>query len=311
MAAQSSLVHILDLNFLNLSGTIAAYLIPHAGGAALIECGPGSTFATLTRRLADFSLQPADITDVFVTHIHLDHAGAAGLLAKQGARIHVHPAGAPHLINPEKLLSSAQRIYGEAMDTLWGQFLPVPEDQIHRLEDREIVELDGIRIQALETPGHAVHHHAYLLNDELCFTGDIGGVRLAGAPFVRLPLPPPDIQLQDWRRSLDRLSGLLHLKTLTALVPTHFGPHRDVGQYLTALYQALDEIEQWIEAVMPADPSLEELNARFQAWEAQKAQAEGMDDRLHTAYEAANPSWMSAAGIQRYWRKHRQPAQEN
>ena len=121
----------LDLNFCGFAGAIAAYLISHAHGAVLVECGPGSTVAALwKRRCSGMGLKTGDITDVLLTHIHLDHAGAAGWLARQGARIHVHPVGAPHLINPEKLLASASRIYGDSMQTLWGDFLPVPEDHL-------------------------------------------------------------------------------------------------------------------------------------------------------------------------------------
>lgn len=297
-------IYTLDLNFLNLPGAIAAYLLPHAHGAALVECGPGSTLPALRQQLAGHGLQLSDITDVFVTHIHLDHAGAAGALAQAGARIHVHPAGAAHLLNPEKLLSSARRIYGELMDYLWGEFLPVPEDRLHIQQDDEVVEIDGLQLQVIETPGHANHHHAYLVQDT-CFTGDIGGVRLADKPFLRVPMPPPEFHLETWRLSLERLQGLCKQGAIAYLAPTHFGIYADPAWHLQALHAALDAIEDWIEAVMPGEPSLEDLNAQFLRWEEAQAQMEGMEAALHEKYEAANPSWMAAAGIQRYWRKHR------
>src|SRR5688572_8379493 len=123
-------VSILDLNFKGIPGAIASYLIPHREGVVLVEAGPGSTTDRLQARLGEEGYQLSDVTDVLLTHIHLDHAGAAGWLAGHGARIHVHPNGAGHLINPEKLITSATRIYGDSMDTLWGAFLPVPEERL-------------------------------------------------------------------------------------------------------------------------------------------------------------------------------------
>ncbi len=117
----------LDLNFQGNAGIIAAYLIPHAHGAVLIESGPGSTIPALIKALAKHGFSPNDITDVLLTHIHLDHAGAAGWLAQQGARIHVHEIGAPHMINPAKLLASARRIYLENMERLWGEDRETPQ----------------------------------------------------------------------------------------------------------------------------------------------------------------------------------------
>src|SRR5512143_2025441 len=169
-------VQTLDLNFLELAGTIAVYLIPHPHGAVLVESGPGSTLHNLKAGLESHGLKPSDISDVLLTHIHLDHAGSAGWWARQGARIHVHPVGAPHLLDPEKLLASAQRIYGDQMDRLWGEFLPVPDDRLVIIQDGDEVEIDGLCFKALDTPGHANHHYAYLFGD-VCFTGDIGGIR--------------------------------------------------------------------------------------------------------------------------------------
>ena len=155
------IVHTLDLKFQGFAGAIAVYLIPHQHGAVLIESGPGSTTAALETGLQVHGLNVGDVTDVLLTHIHLDHAGAAGWLAKKGARIHVHPVGAPHLKNPEKLLSSAARIYGDSMQSLWGDFLPVPEDQLVVHQDNEVIEIEGLRFRSLDTPGHAYHHYAY------------------------------------------------------------------------------------------------------------------------------------------------------
>lgn len=290
----------LDLNFMGVPHTIAAYLIPHAHGAVLIESGPGSTQEDLQRGLEANGFRLSDVTDVFLTHIHLDHAGAAGWLARHGARIHVHPVGAPHLANPEKLLSSASRIYGDLMDVLWGQFLPVPEAQLSPLEDRQVVTISGLEFRALDTPGHAEHHYAYRFGDVL-FTGDVAGVRLPGPAHVRLPMPPPEFHLEKWRQSLKRLES----EGVSQFAPTHFGIYSDTSWHLNALRRALDEVEAWMDQVMPLDLADEELNQRFLSWTEERSRREGLAESDLQAYETANPSWMSSSGIRRYWRKHR------
>lgn len=292
--------HTLDLNFMGVPGTIASYLIPHAHGAVLVESGPGSTIPALEDRLAAHHLSVKDITDVLLTHIHLDHAGAAGWLARQGAHIHVHPVGAPHLLDPEKLLASAARIYGDQMDTMWGEFLSVPEERLSVLQDGEEIEIEGLHFHPIDTPGHAEHHFAYLFGD-VCFTGDIGGVRLAGPRHVRLPMPPPEFHLEKWRESLKKLSQ----EDFSRIVPTHFGIFPDPDWHLSALARALNEIESWMEATLPSDQAFEELNEEFLDWTRRRSLDEGLEPELIEAYETANPSWMSTYGIKRYWQKYR------
>ncbi|NLG74513.1 MAG: MBL fold metallo-hydrolase [Chloroflexi bacterium] len=299
-------VHTLDLNFLGIPGAIAAYLFPHAHGVVLLECGPGSTLPALQKHLERLGYTPADITDVIVTHIHLDHAGASGWLARQGARVHVHPVGAPHMLNPEKLLASAGRIYGDQMDFLWGEFLPVPEERLSVVQDGDVIEVEGLRFEAIDTPGHAYHHHAYIFED-ICFTGDVGGVRLQGTEHLRVPMPPPEFDLEKWRESVQRLQRAHENGRFNSIAPTHFGIFDDAGRHLARLSHSLDEVEAWMEQVMPAEPSTEELNRQFLEWTQRRSREEGLDEELAQAYEAANPSWMSAPGIQRYWKKHRLP----
>lgn len=301
----TSTIHTLDMNFQGIPGAIAVYLLQHQGGAALVECGPGSTLPALQSGLLTYGLTPADITDVFLTHIHLDHGGAAGWLARQGARIHVHPVGAPHLINPEKLLTSAGRIYGDRMEQLWGEFLPVPEDQLHVLEDNQVVEMDGLRVQAINTPGHAYHHYAYILNDDVLFTGDIGGIRVGGIRHLRLPAVPPEFNLELWRQTILRLQSIYEQGGFQRLAPTHFGIYDDPAWHLNATLQALDEIEAWMLEVMPANPSLEDLTPAFINWAKERSLRSGVSPTLIDPLEAANPSGMSAGGIYRYWHKVR------
>jgi len=294
-------VHTIDLNFLGAAGAIATYLIPHSQGAVLIESGPGSTLNALQTGLANHGLSVSNITDVFLTHIHLDHAGAAGWLARQGARIHVHPVGAPHLRNPEKLLASAARIYGEAMESMWGAFLPIPETQLSVLHDGEVVRINGLQVQAIDTPGHADHHYVYLFED-ICFSGDIGGVRPAGSRLLRLPMPPPEFHLEKWRLSLARLKEL----GIRRIAPTHFGVFEDADWHLDAVARELDSIEAWIQANLSDISSLEELSERFLAWDSQRGRREQISS-YQRIFDAVNPAWMSPAGIYRYWRKYRNP----
>jgi glyoxylase-like metal-dependent hydrolase (beta-lactamase superfamily II) len=309
MSSQSfePLVKTLDLNFQGIHNAIAAYLIPHSGGAVLIETGPGSTIPALQAGLHAHGFSVADVTDVLLTHIHLDHAGAAGWLARQGARIHVHEVGAPHLRNPEKLLASAARIYGDQMQALWGEFLPVPEERLLVLQDGAIIEINGLCFRAVDTPGHANHHMAYIF-ESTCFSGDIGAVRMPGARHLRLPTPPPELNLELWRESQKKLQAEFEKGAFSRIAPTHFGVFNDPAWHLTALKSALDEIEQWMECSMPSEPSLQELREQFKIWSHERSLSLGMDAKTLVAYEAANPSGMSADGIYRYWHKVRNPA---
>ncbi len=290
----------LDLQFQGVPGAIAAYLIPHPEGAVLVECGPGSTIPALVKGLEQHGYQPGDVTHLLLTHIHLDHAGAAGWLASQGTQVYVHPNGAAHLVNPEKLLASATRIYGEMMGPLWGEFQPVPEEKINILEDEAEVEIGELCFRTLNTPGHASHHNVYLLGDTV-FSGDIGGIRLLEKRYLRLPLPPPDINLEAWRDSIHRIQN----EKPGRIAPIHFGIYQDANWHLGEILHALDENEAWMEEVMPKDLPIEELRRLYTEWMYRHGKAAGISEELSNKYETADPSYMSADGLQRYWNKFR------
>lgn len=298
----------LDLHFQDRPQTIAAYLLPHDDGAALVETGPDSTFSTLQARLANRGLTPADISEVLLTHIHLDHAGAAGHLARHGATIYAHEVGIPHLSDPQKLLASATRIYGDDMDRLWGDMHPVPEDQLVALEDEDMVPLGTLEATALDTPGHASHHMSYVIGD-VCFTGDVGGVRIPGETYVELPLPPPEIRLDHWRQSLTHLTAAIKHHEVTQLAPTHFGVYDDVSAHLDRLAGLIDAADEWITNV-PSDllDDDEALREAVTNWMHDLASSSGVDDEAWERYEAANPSWMAALGLKRYWKKYKAPS---
>lgn len=294
----------LDLHFQDRPQTIAAYLLPHKNGAALVETGPGSTFPMLQAQLADHGLTPADISEVLLTHIHLDHAGAAGHLAEHGATIYAHHVGTPHLADPQTLLSSAERIYGDDMNRLWGDMHPVPEGQIVALDDEDTVALGDREALTLDTPGHASHHMSYVIGD-VCFTGDVGGVRLPGERHVELPLAPPDIQLNHWRESLSRLRLATDRYDLQHLAPTHFGIYDDVSAHLDRLDGVIDAADAWTADTLPDLAEDDEaLREAVTEWMHDLAVANGVDEETWERYELANPSWMAALGLKRYWRKH-------
>jgi glyoxylase-like metal-dependent hydrolase (beta-lactamase superfamily II) len=293
------LVQTLDLEFMGFPGTIAAYLIPNQQGLTLIECGPGSTLNSLKKSLIRHGYSLEDINAVLLTHIHLDHAGSAGALSKLGADIYVHHVGAPHLLKPAKLLSSAARIYGDMMEELWGETLPVVPDRLNSLRDGQIIEIGGLRFRAIDTPGHANHHLAYIYKD-ICFSGDIGGVRLYGLSHLRLPMPPPELHLGKWRGSINRLMA----EDISIIAPTHFGMYSDPQSHLTTLNENLEITEQWITHTMQTQPTRDEFSIKLKHWIQKISKEDGLSRDQIEAYEIVNPSWMSSLGIYRYWQKH-------
>ena len=290
----------LDLNFQGRPQAIAAYLIRQADAVVLIESGPGSTLPALEAGLAQEGLSPRNLTHVLLTHIHLDHAGAAGWLAQQGAEIIVHPVGAPHMLNPEKLLASATRIYGDRMQSLWGEFLPVPENKLRVVEDGEEIVIDELRFTPINTPGHAEHHYAYLFED-ICFSGDVGGVRIPGYQYLRVPMPPPELHLERWHESIMRLRK----EKFTHIAPTHFGICDDPAWQLREVEKGLDSAALWLEQTMSEDPSMpmEALRQSFTEWMVEEAVQMGLSEDVMNAYIVANPPGMSADGLLRYWKK--------
>jgi glyoxylase-like metal-dependent hydrolase (beta-lactamase superfamily II) len=288
------------LNFQGRPHAIASYLIRSGDAVLLIESGPGSTLPALQSALAKEGLSPRDVTHVLLTHIHLDHAGAAGWMARQGAMIHVHPVGAPHMLNPEKLLASAARIYGERMESLWGEFLSVPQSQLTVPNDAEEIVIGSLKFLPINTPGHAEHHYSYLFED-IVFSGDVGGVRIPGYPYLRVPMPPPELHIERWRESLNRLREVKPAR----IAPTHFGIFEDVEWQLREVEKGLDSAVRWLEAVMHSDPSVEQLRQSFTDWMMKEGEQIGLDEEVAKAYELANPPGMSADGLLRYWKKVR------
>ncbi|WP_234553396.1 MBL fold metallo-hydrolase [Thermus caliditerrae] len=292
------MVRVLDLRFQGVERVIASFLLDSREGPVLIETGPESTYPRLEAALKQEGVDPKEVRHVFVTHIHLDHAGAAWRLAELGATVYVHPRGAPHLVDPSRLLTSAERIYGAMLKPLWGELKGIPQERVRVLEDGEVVDLGGLRVQALETLGHASHHHAYLVEGAL-FAGDIAGVRIAPGPVLP-PTPPPDIHLESWSASLDRILTLRP----EVLYLTHFGPYRDVEAHLLALRGVLEEWAGWVLHRLKEGLPLEEMTKRFEAYWREGLRRAGVEEEGMRLYELADPPYMNLQGLLRYWQKH-------
>lgn len=301
-------IHTLDLSFHDVAEAIAVYLIEGPDGPLLIETGPGASIPALRAGLAAHGLAPADIGHALVTHIHLDHAGAAGWLAEQGTRIYVHPVGAPHLIDPSRLLASAARIYGDKMDWLWGPMLPVPAEQLTVLADGERVDICGLAITPIDTPGHAGHHFTYRIRSarngaarsgDVAFTGDAAGVRLPGQRMVALPAPPPEFDLELWDRTLTRLAE----QRLSRIYLTHFGAFDDVAEHLAELRELMHDSAAFVRAAMVEGVERDALVERYTAWNRARAEDLEVPADVFAAYELANPLYMAVDGLMRYWRK--------
>lgn len=295
----SSKIHTLDLLFQNLERSIAAYLVQGPAGAVLVETGPMTTLTTLIAQLEERGLQPSDISHVLVTHIHLDHAGAAGWWAQQGSTIYVHHVGAPHLIDPSRLWRSAGRIYGDAMERLWGEILPAPADRVVAINDGDKIEVAGLTFVAHDTPGHAWHHHVFQL-ENVGFSGDAAGVRLVPDKWVSLPAPPPEFDLQAWQETLQKMQAL----NFDAFYLTHFGKVEDTSDHLQRLETMLNANTDFIREQMEAGVERDELVQAYREWNRQRAlNTDLAADGFAGRYEAANPLFMSVDGIMRYWRK--------
>lgn len=293
----------IDHHFRGSPGVIASYLIADGGALTLIEAGPASTTETLLAGVRQAGFDPADIAHVVVTHIHLDHAGAAGGLVRRlpRARVYVHPVGAPHLVDPSKLLASATRIYGALMGPLWGEMMPVPEERLVILEDSGSVDIGGGRmLRAYDTPGHANHHLA--LHDPesgAVFTGDVAGIRLEAVRHIRPPTPPPEFDPDKWQRSIATLRALSPRR----LYLTHFGGFDDVDWHLDELLARTWFWAGWVGGRLATgeDPDTTS-DALRRIEDAQLAGAED-DPTLVRRYEEAGNYRMSVDGIARWWKK--------
>jgi len=266
---------------------IASYLLETEDGPALFDCGPASCVEHLEAGLAEHGLRLTDIRHLLLSHIHLDHAGAAGTLVREhpGLQVHVSGIGAPHLIEPSRLEASARKLYGDAFDDLWGELNPVPEENVHVVGDRVV------GLECFPTMGHASHHVSYLASDGTLYAGDAAGVRIEPGRFVLPPCPPPEFDLEAWERTIEEIER----RAPGRLALIHFGLFDDVESHLTALRETL---ARWAERVEDGmDEQTFVAAARFDV--------EQVDPDLADDYDRAAPYWHHFRGIERYWQKRR------
>ena len=297
------MIHLLDAHHLGRPGIIGIALLDlgPGNGLAMIDCGPDVVFDNLVAALRALGRRPEEVRHLVLSHIHFDHAGGAWRWAQEfGTEVHVHPRGQAHLLDPSKLLASATRIYGEKMDYLWGKMEAMPPDRLHLAEDKTQLALsDRVTLEVLATPGHAQHHNAYFWAAErTVFAGDVAGVKLDDGPVLP-PCPPPDIDLESWHTSLDRLRTL---QPETVFV-THYGRLDDPAARFDELERRLRAWADWMKDELRAGKDETVILPEFNQWVLDGLRAEGLNDDELAAYEQANPAFMSVAGLVRYWRK--------
>jgi len=294
-----------DLAFQGRANAIATVLVSGGGQLALIDPGPTTCLEQLELALNASGFALEEVTDLLLTHIHLDHAGSAGALLRRQPRIrvHVHERGAPHLVDPSTLLSSATRLFGDDMERLWGGMLPVPAANIRTLQGDESIDAGGRRFAVAYTPGHASHHVSFFDHESgVAFVGDTAGVCIRGG-WVLPPTPPPDVELDLWRDSLARIE---HWSPQSLFI-THFGPLNDVRPHIQMLLHNLTLVAGWARDTLRMPGTDEERNERFLEELDREMRRHTIDAQL-ASYRAAAPPYVHWLGLARYWRKRGEPA---
>lgn len=296
----------IDLRFMGRPRVIASCLLQATGTVALIDPGPSTCLPALRQALRDRGVGIGDIDAICLTHIHLDHAGATGTIVRENARIRVmvHERGARHMANPERLLASARRLYGDNMERLWGEVAPVPAGNLQSLAGGECVEVGGRSLEVAYTPGHASHHVSYFDKPSgVAFVGDTGGVRIGSAGYVAPPTPPPDVDIEAWSSSVAQIERWHP----DALFMTHFGLSDSVVHHLQTLLERLDQVGRLARASLEVEGD----DAARAAWFAQQVRLElwrHMPETESSLYELAAPIELSWQGLARYWRKRTEAA---
>jgi glyoxylase-like metal-dependent hydrolase (beta-lactamase superfamily II) len=301
---------IIDLNFLNCREAVGLYLLEGNNELALVDSGPSSCLPVLTENLAARGINLSNISALLLTHIHFDHAGATGTLVKENSKlkVYVHEIGAKHLKDPSRLLKSATRLYGDALQQMFGEFLPVPEENIHALTGGESVNAAGRQIEVAYTPGHACHHVSYF--DQAtgaAFTGDTTGMRLPGYKIVAPLTPPPDINLAAFTESLAEIE----CRKPTQLLLPHFGAYNNVGEHLQATRESLYAWTERAWTVMKSTPDESARVSKFAALADEEFHANLPDAESVARYMTVAMPPLSWYGLDRYWRKRIEAYQEN
>lgn len=286
---------------MGFSGTVGVYVLSGIDGFALIETGPGSTLETVKQAIASLGLELKNLKAILVTHIHLDHAGAAGQLAQEtGATLYVHERGAPHLVDPSKLLASAERIYGELMQPLWGTMTAAPKEKVVALAGGERLKIVGHDLEVIDTPGHASHHVSFLLNGETMFTGDAAAIRFDGSSVIRPALPPPEVNLEIWQDSIEKMIAAKPKRLLL----THYGEVRDAEAHLR---EVVKRNQEWADLILEGLQKGEDargLEHRLHDLSIKELSEMGASEEVIKRHRITSNDEMTVMGVTRYWQKY-------
>ena len=287
----------IDLKFRDKYNLIAS------DGLAVIETGPANAAEQLLAGIRELGLDPANLRHILVTHVHLDHAGAAGALLQQypDAQLYVHERGARHMIDPSRLLDSAGRVYGAQMEAMWGIMQPSPAERVTSVADGDTVQLGDLTLDVLYTPGHASHHSSFVdAHRRIVFAGDVAGVRVPPSRMVWPPTPPPDIDIDAWHQSIDKLRGT----NAERLLLTHFGPADDVDEHLDQLDQRLDRWTALMAGLVDQGLERQELIDRLTADARDEMLVAGESTETQGSVSNVTPFGMAVDGMSRYLRKN-------
>lgn len=275
-------MEVIDLNFQNTPNIISSFLI-NAKEPILVETGPDSTFQNLISKLKVLGVRQQDIKHVLITHIHLDHAGAAWHFAQSKAKIYVHPLGKKHLIDPSRLVSSAKMVYKDKLKSLFGNLEPIDKDSVIEIDDEKEINICGTKVLPIFTKGHAKHHVCFLINEHM-FVGDAGGIRILDGPIMP-PTPPPDIDLQEWMLSIKKLKQY----NVPFVCPTHFGCFPSLNHF-DELASHIMEYKIFIQNNQDYNRFLKFIDSYF------------TNEQTRQLYKIANPDEMSFEGLLRYFK---------
>ena len=292
----------ISLPFQDEEEIIGSYLLAGNNELALVDPGPGSTLETLFEGIREAGFDAQELTHVLLTHVHLDHAGVAGSLARRvpTAQILVHQLGWPHLLDTSRLIASAQRIYGERMKPLWGEIEAVPAKQMRALEGNEILNVAGRRLEIHYAPGHAIHHVIFFdAHSGELFAGDVAGVRLQGIDFVRPPTPPPDLDLEAWSASLDLIKRLRP----DVLYIGHYGAVKNITSHIASLRERLYGWGDFVLGAMNEGKNEEEIITLLIKQANPELERVSRTFRDVVRYDIATNYPMTVQGYMRYWSK--------
>jgi len=295
----------IDLAYHGLDEADAVFLFRTDRGPVLVESGPAVTLETLRTGLRSHGVDPTDIHAILLTHIHLDHAGAAGWFADHGAEVHVHPFGARHLSDPSRLNASARRIYGDELDVIFGELLRCPTNKVHAVEDGDRLDFGDVAFTAIETPGHARHHHAWsteLDGERICFTGDVAAMRLPGTDFPLFPLAPPEFELEPWLASIARIAAL----DFDRLELTHFGRVDEPAAHLEIVRDRLVRETDFVRGLLEADDLDDDARmGAYRDWIGREG--EHLDPEHLRTFANRNLLAMNLGGVRRHLQTRQTP----